>query len=150
MCAALTACPIPDRGGLLMAVCGTPAGYHAHYKEVQKTGGKVTCEPCREAIAVDSAEKRLDRAAQAAGSFEDAINNEPVVEPGLDVLEDLRSSLRILRAAMRVPKSTRDVAALAKQRAELVEQIAKLEKAQTNNGRVSKIDELARRRSRAS
>lgn len=78
-------------------------------------------------MAEQKRQERLDAAAQAAESFEEAINNEPEVGPGLDALADLRASLRIIRAAMRVPKSTRDIAALAKQRAEIVREISELE-----------------------
>lgn len=105
-----------------MADCGTLAGYHAHRRRDEDA-----CGPCRGAMAEDKREKRLDAQAQAASSFEEAINNEPEVGPGLDALADLRASLRIVRAAMRVPKSTRDIASLAKQRAELVREIAELE-----------------------
>lgn len=105
-----------------MAVCGTPAGYHAHYRR-----GEEACPECKRAIADDTKQKRLDAAAQAAVDFEDALNNEPEIEPGIDVLRELRHAARITRAAMRVPKSTRDIAALAKQYADLVQQIAALE-----------------------
>lgn len=105
-----------------MSNCGTVAGYHAHRRRDEDA-----CGECRAAMAEDKRQKRLDAAAQAADSFEEAINNEPEVGPNLDVLADLRASLRIVRAAMRVPKSTRDIASLAKQRAELVREIAELE-----------------------
>lgn len=114
-----------------MAECGTLAGYHAHRRRQEDA-----CDPCRGAMAEDKKQKRLDAAAQAASSFEEAINNEPEVEAGLDALADLRASLRIVRAAMRVPKSTRDIASLAKQRSELVREIAELERELNKSGGV--------------
>lgn len=114
-----------------MAACGTVAGYHAHRRRDEGA-----CEDCRAAMAEDKRQQRLDQAAQAADSFEEAINNEPEISPGLDALADLRASLRIVRAAMRVPKSTRDIAALAKQRADLVKEIAALEAEQNKSGGV--------------
>lgn len=94
------------------------------------------CGPCLRAIAKDSEDKRATARAQAAESFEQAINTEPEIEPWLDVLTELRYAARITRAAMRVPKSTRDIAALAKQYADLVQQIAELEAEQNKSGGV--------------
>lgn len=118
--------------------CGTTAGYYAHYKESKEaTGvGKVTCRPCLDAMKEDKTDQRLNEAAKAAVDFEDALNNEPDIEPGIDVLKELRHAAKTTRAAMRVPKSTRDIAALAKQYADLVQIIAALEAEQNKSGGV--------------
>lgn len=114
-----------------MAECGTVAGYHAHVRRQEET-----CAECKRAMAEDKRDKRLTEAAKAAVDFEDALNNEPDIEPGIDVLKELRHAAKITRAAMRVPKSTRDIAALAKQYADLVHQIAELEAEQNKSGGV--------------
>lgn len=114
-----------------MADCGTVAGYHAHKRRDEET-----CADCRRAMADDKRNQRLDAVAQAAASFEDALNNEPDIEPGIDVLRELRGAAKTVRAAMRVPKSTRDIAALAKQYADLVQMIAELEAEQNKSGGV--------------
>jgi hypothetical protein len=121
-----------------MAECGTTAGYHSHWREAKKTTGvgSVECEECRAAMAEDKQNQRQNAIAQAAADFEDALNSEPEIEPGIDVLKELRHAARTTRAAMRVPKSTRDIASLAKQYAELVQMIAELEAEQDKSGGV--------------
>lgn len=130
-----------------MADCGTVAGYHAHYRRAkQETGvGAVECEECRAAMSEDKAEQRRNEVARAAIDFEDALNNEPEIEPGIDMLKELRYAAKITRAAMRVPKSTRDIAALAKEYASLIQLIAELEAEQNKSGGVLSgfEDELA-------
>lgn len=118
-----------------MAECGTLAKYHAHWREAKKlTGvGSVECEECRAAMSEDKAEQRRNDAARAAVDFEDALNNEPEIEPGIDILKELRYAAKITRAAMRVPKSTRDIASLAKEYASLVQLIAELEAEQNKS-----------------
>ena len=69
----------------------------------------------------------MDAAAKAAASFQEAIDNEPVIDGVLDELWEARENLRLVRAAMRAGKSPRDVAALSKQRVELVARIKELE-----------------------
>lgn len=121
-----------------MAECGTVAGYHAHWRHAKnETGvGKVDCAECRTAMSEDKAEQRRNEVARAAVDFEDALNNEPEIEPGIDMLKELRYAAKITRAAMRVPKSTRDIASLAKEYASLVQLIAELEAEQNKSGGV--------------
>ena len=69
----------------------------------------------------------MDERARAAEDFNEALSLEPEVEPGIDVLADLRENLRIMRAQMRVSKSWRERADASKQRMALVEKIRELE-----------------------
>jgi hypothetical protein len=71
----------------------------------------------------------------------DAVRDEPDVEP-VDELTEARDTLRIVRAAMRA--GAPGLAALAKQRVELAERIARLESA--SKPKESRLDELAKRR----
>ena len=130
-----------------MATCGTVAGYHAHYRQTKKTGEKVECRPCLDAVAEDMAQKRLDAKARAASSMAEAIETEPDVDEGIDELEEARQNLRLVRAAMR-NSSPRDMASLSKRREELAELIKRLEadQAVANGEKVSRIDQLANRR----
>ena len=53
-----------------MAVCGTPAGYHAHYMAKEEA-----CDACKRAISEDTKQKRLRLPKQAepirsGGNFE--------------------------------------------------------------------------------
>lgn len=101
---------------------GTRTGYN---RCVERSGG--ACDACKAAAREYEAQRRLDAAAKAAASFQDAINNEPVIDGVLDELWEARENLRLVRAAMRAGKSPRDVAALSKQRLELVTRIKELE-----------------------
>lgn len=85
------------------------------------------CRECKDARASHQQQHRLDKAARAAASFQEAIDNEPVIDSVLDELWEARENLRLIRAAMRGGKSPRDIAALSKQRMDLVARIKELE-----------------------
>lgn len=105
-----------------MAVCGTPAGYHAHYRAKEEA-----CDACKRAIAEDTKQKRIEAKMRAAEDFREALELEPEVEAGISELDDLRDNLRLVRARMKVAKSDPSAAALSKQRMDLVRRITELE-----------------------
>lgn len=110
---------------------GTRNGYNLC---VEREEG--ACQDCKAAAREYEAQRRLDAAARAAASFQDAINNEPVIDSVLDELWEARENLRLVRAAMRGGKSPRDIAALSKQRMDLVARIKELEIAQREGASV--------------
>ncbi|WP_222595550.1 hypothetical protein, partial [Kocuria flava] len=84
---------------------GTNASYQAHYR-----AGEEPCPECREAHRLYRAGLRAKAADAAAASYGAALDAEPAVPEGLDVLADHRENLRIVRAAMRDPAAVRAVA----------------------------------------
>ena len=102
--------------------CGTPAGYHAHYRR-----GEEACEDCKRATAEYEAGRRREAKMRAAEDFREALELEPEVEDHLDELEDLKDNLRLVRARMKVAKSDPSAAALSKQRMDIVRRIKELE-----------------------
>lgn len=122
---------------------GDHAGYLAHRRR-----GEQACQPCLDGEAEYKRMERLNAKAQAAKDFAAALESEPAVAEGLDVLADLRENLRFVRAAMRNVKSTRELPALSKQRAELVAQIKNLETAGGRKAANPRDDIAARRAAR--
>ncbi|MFI7585380.1 hypothetical protein ACH9DO_16545 [Kocuria sp. M1N1S27] len=118
---------------------GTNSGYQRH-----RRAGERACPKCREAHRVYRAGLRAKTSDAAAAGFAEALNAEPEVSEGLDVLADHRENLRYVRAAMRDPGAVRSVASLSKRRAELVAVIAQAEAASRPGSSV--WDQIAERR----
>lgn len=105
------------------------------------------CEACQAVEAAYKDEYRARKAVEGAESIVEAMELLPE-RGGWDELSEQRWMLDYLTARLYQAKSPRDIAGLVGQRREVVARIAELERlrAADSGGRVSPLDEIARRR----
>lgn len=116
--------------------CGTWAAYNRHRRR-----GEPIDAACAEAARVQKNERVSAKRAETAEVVQLKVAESPVLAE-IDPLQDARDNLRVVIAAMEA--GAPGIAALSKQRTELVQLIVRLEGA--SKPRESKLDELARRR----